>query len=164
MWNSLRSTDRGSDAHQGKPARMPALGGTAAEPVRYLDFLIHAPVRSLLLHKAGIPVSVPAPERYAVHKLIVSTLRHTDANRVQKARKDLMQAGLLLHALNLSRRTLDIGLAWTEAWVRGPAWQTALKRGRRALGPEAATILQQSVLQVCEDERTDPAAFGFPAE
>lgn len=60
--------NRGSDDHQGKPARMPALGGAGAEPMRFLDYLIHQPVRSVLLHKAGVALSVPAPDRYAVHK------------------------------------------------------------------------------------------------
>ncbi len=38
---------------------MPSLGGAVAEPLRFLDFLIHEPVRAVLLYKGGIPVLVP---------------------------------------------------------------------------------------------------------
>lgn len=57
---------------------MPALGGASADPLRFLDFLIYEPVRAVLLHKSGISVIVPAPERYAVHKLIVASRRVVD--------------------------------------------------------------------------------------
>ena len=54
---------------------MPALGGASAQPLRHLDFLIRDPVRSVLLHGGGVPVTVPAPERYCVHKILLSTER-----------------------------------------------------------------------------------------
>jgi hypothetical protein len=50
--------NRGSANHQGPPTRMPALGGASAEPLRFLDFLIRDPVRSVLLHKGGVSVTV----------------------------------------------------------------------------------------------------------
>ena len=64
--------NKGSDTDT--PRRLAALG-THAEPLRFLDFLIHAPEPAVVLHGAGILVSVPAPERYAVHKLIVDRCR-----------------------------------------------------------------------------------------
>ena len=57
--------NRGSEDYQGKPARMRALAGTGAEPLRNLDFLIHAPERSVLLYGGGVPVTVPRAEAYA---------------------------------------------------------------------------------------------------
>jgi hypothetical protein len=81
--------NRGSDDHQDRPARMRALGGTGAQPLRHLDFLIHDPERSLLLAKGGIPVTIPRAERYAVHKLIVSAERQDQV----KSTKDTLQAG-----------------------------------------------------------------------
>lgn len=63
---------RGSEDHQGKPARMRALAGTGAEPLRHLDFLIREPERSVLLYGGGVPVTVPRAEAFAVHKLIVA--------------------------------------------------------------------------------------------
>ena len=57
--------NRGSEDYAGRPAPMPALGGTAAQPLRFLDFLIYQPIRAVLLYGAGVTVNVAAPERYA---------------------------------------------------------------------------------------------------
>src|SRR5690606_21188688 len=71
--------NRGSDDLSGHASPMPALGGASAQPLRFLDFLIHEPIRTVMLHKSGVPVTIPPPERFAVHKLLVSTRRRTDA-------------------------------------------------------------------------------------
>lgn len=152
--------NRGSDVHQGKPAVMPALGGAAAEPLRFLDFLIRFPVRSVLLHKAGVPVTIPAPERYGVHKLIVATRRRGDADGRRKAAKDALQAGMLFEALAQEGRSVDAGLAWMEAWSRGPTWREALSEGRVRLSLSASETLLQAIVQACAEEGSDPAAFG----
>jgi hypothetical protein len=141
--------NRGSEDHQGVPASMPALGGAGAEPLRYLDYLIHAPARSVLLHKAGVAVSVPTPERFAVHKMIVSSFRRNDDNGRQKSRKDLLQTSLLLQALEIERRIEDVGFAWIEAWGRGPAWQSALSTASGHLPPDDAHRLIRAISEAC---------------
>lgn len=116
--------NRGSDDFAGKSARMPALGGAAAEPLRYLDFLIREPVRTVVLHKGGIPVLVPDPPRFAVHKLIVAA--HRSAGN-QKDLKDLQQAEQLASALSAVGRRSDLAEMFQEAKARGSAWRAALK-------------------------------------
>ena len=64
--NEGRDTDR--------PQHLPAFQ-TDAEPLRFLDFLIHEPEPAAVLYNAGIYVLVPSPQRYAIHKLIVSRRR-----------------------------------------------------------------------------------------
>ena len=103
--------NRGSDDHQGKPARMKALGGSGAQPLRHLDYLIYQPERSVLLFKGGIPVSIPRAERYAVHKLIVAAERRDQI----KSAKDVTQAALLIQAL-AKHRPLELADAWKTAW------------------------------------------------
>jgi hypothetical protein len=115
--------NRGSDDHMGKPASMPALGGAAAEPLRFLDFLIRDPVRTVMLHKGGIPVLVPDPPRFAVHKLVVAA-RRSGGN--QKDLKDLRQVEQLTTALTTIGRSPDVKEAFAEAQARGQAWRTAL--------------------------------------
>lgn len=126
--NGLRveflTPNRGSEEHAGKPAKMPALGGATAEPLRFLDFLIHEPIRTVLLHKGGIPVFVPDPSRYAVHKLIVAARR---APGSQKDLKDLRQAEHLAEALGATGRADDLRETFCEAQARGPAWQAELQ-------------------------------------
>lgn len=119
--------NRGSDDLSGHASPMPALGGASAQPLRFLDFLIHEPIRTVMLHKSGVPVTIPAPERFAVHKLIVSIRRRTDAAGYSKRDKDLMQSKALIEALIQTRREGDLATAFSEAWNRGPSWQEALK-------------------------------------
>jgi hypothetical protein len=106
----------------------------------------------VLLHKSGVPVTVPAPERYAVHKLIVATHRKTDSNGRLKAQKDIQQAGLLFQALTLERRTTDIGFAWIEAWDRGPKWQEGLTTGFNRLDAYTAATLRKAVADACRED------------
>lgn len=106
------------------PKALPALG-TDAQPLRFLDFLIHDPLSAVMLHDTGIFVTVPAPERYALHKLIVSQRRH-DASA--KRQKDIQQAEALLDVL-AQRRPNELRLAWTDAWKRGGKWRQLLGEG-----------------------------------
>jgi hypothetical protein len=129
--------NRGSDDNQGRPAKMPALGGASATPLRFLDYLIHDPIRSVVLYKGGVPVTVPKPERYAVHKIIVAAARHDTS---VKASKDLMQA-LQIFEASKAQRSFDITEAWQEAWDRGPSWRAHLKQGLSMLRDDDKTML-----------------------
>lgn len=115
--------NRGSEEFVGKPARMPALGGASAEPLRFLDFLIRDPVRTVMLYKGGVPVLVPNPARFAIHKLIVAARRPAGN---QKSRKDLGQSAQLVEALVATGRKDDLLDAYAEARERGPAWREAI--------------------------------------
>lgn len=123
------TSNRGSDDFTGKPSPMPALGGASAENLLYLDFLIYDAVRTVMLHRSGVSVVVPAPERYAVHKLIVVSQRRDDASGTLKSAKDALQASILCQGLLETRRGEDLKDAYEEAWNRGPSWQEALLSG-----------------------------------
>ncbi len=120
--------NRGSDEHQGKPARMRSLAGTGAEPLRHLDFLIHQPERSLLLYAGGIPVAIPRAERFAVHKLMVAVDRVNQAKSV----KDIQQAQILIDALSI-RRPAELADSWNTAWSAGKQWRKKLESGKERL-------------------------------
>jgi hypothetical protein len=132
--------NRGSDAHLSKAAKMPALGGAGAQPLRHLDYLIHQPERSALLWQGGVAVTVPRAERFAVHKLIVSVERENAA----KSQKNTMQAAALLKALAV-RRPVELGEAWAEASAVGPRWREKLARGRARLDAEAEAALAGAI-------------------
>jgi len=135
--------NRSKDNYASEPAAMPALGGAAAQPLRDLDFLIHQPVRSVLLHRGGIAVLVPSPERFAVHKLILSELRRKHPDQASKARKDLLQAQILIEALAQTSSKYDLGLVYHEALERGPKW-------RELLGQSVAKLPQDHVVELKE--------------
>jgi hypothetical protein len=149
----------GSDFNSGKPVNMPALGGAAAEPLRLLDYLIYEPVRSVLLHKSGISVNVPAPERYAVHKLIVAAKRRSDDNGANKRSKDVRQAALLMHALIATRRQSDLAIAFCEAWNRGQAWEDGISRGLSYVPPSQINSIRHGLVEGMRDIGENPSDY-----
>ena len=137
----------GSDDVTGHPAQMPALGHTWAEPLRFLDYLIHEPERAVLLHGPGVPVLVPTPERYAIHKLIVATRRHTDGLGSAKSAKDRLQAATLIEAAIQTRRLEDLAEAFIEAWDRGRAWKEAMQKSLKTYDRQIAEAMAAGIVQ-----------------
>jgi hypothetical protein len=118
------------------PQPLPAFQ-TDAEPLRFLDFLIYDREPAVLLHGAGIYVLVPSPQRYAIHKLIVS--RQEGA---AKRDKDIQQSTALLMVL-IEKRPYELKLAWEEAYHRGKTWQQLLAEGLRQIpAPTRDTLLK----------------------
>jgi hypothetical protein len=113
------------------PVALPALG-TDAQPLRFLDFLIRNPIQTVLLHGSGVLVSVPAPERFAWHKLIVARRRRQGAAKVEK---DLAQAQALI-AILAEKRPYDLRDAWDELAARGPQWRKLAREGWMMLAAE----------------------------
>ena len=99
--------NRGSDNYTDNASPMPALGGASAQPLRFLDFLIHEPIRTIMLHRSGVPVTVPSPERYAVHKLIVASRRRSDITASPNEKKiSTRPACLWKHSMPPAGRTI----------------------------------------------------------
>lgn len=99
---------------------LPSLG-VSAKAISHLNYLLREPIDAVLNHGSGVLVKVPAPERYAVHKLIVADRRRTGPNPL-KARKDMMQAEILFGIL-ADERPEALRMAWDEALAEGPKWR-----------------------------------------
>jgi hypothetical protein len=88
---------------RGEPYRsvaVPVLGAHAIG-LPCLDYLLHEPVRSIAIGKDRLmPVALPRPGRYCVHKLAVSALRAPGSS---KADKDVLQAAVLAAVLAATR-------------------------------------------------------------
>jgi hypothetical protein len=111
--------------------RAVGLEDVGAEALPFLDFLIKEPVRAVLLHPwGGVPVTVPDPCRFAVHKLIVSVRRPVTEDA--KKAKDLAQAGQLIAALT-EERAVDLKRMFREAAGAGKKWKKYLDQGFDAL-------------------------------
>jgi hypothetical protein len=145
----LLTPHRGPD--RPKITTLPALKGDA-QLLRFLDFLLYNEINAVSLYGAGIPINVPAPERYAIHKLIVSRMRMDTPSSRTKARKDIRQAEALLEVL-LEDRIEDVRDAWNDARARGPSWRSKLDAGASALRPEIRTALL---------DLTDPESDASP--
>src|SRR5262245_32038207 len=141
--------NRGSDEYDVRPAEMPVLGGASARSLRHLDFLIHQPTRSVMLYKAGIPVTIPTPWRYAIHKLMIAGERL----EAEKTEKDLFQAEQLIVACLDGRRGYDLHEALEEARVRGPRWQEKLARGVAALARDVRARFEEEMAKLQVESR-----------
>lgn len=132
------------------PVFVPAFGAPAS-PVRHLDFLLTDTIASLALGPRGLAVvQVPAPARFALHKLIVSMLRPAVfATRAAKdIDKDRTQALLVLAAL-VDVAPDDVSEAWADLVARGSGWTSkvtaALARAR-----VLDDALVEAVLALCD--------------
>lgn len=151
----------GSVDNGNRPAPMPALGGASAQPLRFLDFLIHQPVRAVLLHASGVPVLVPAPERYAIHKLIVASRRRADADGTGKSRKDRLQSKILIEAMLEFRQGEALADAYMEAWDRGDAWREAIMESLRSYEDTTRIYLQDNLSNWVSSMGGKPKEYGL---
>jgi hypothetical protein len=108
----------------------------AAQPLPYLDYLLAAPVRAAVIDGGGVLVNVPAPARFALHKLLTAAER--PSTMATKADKDLDQAAQVV-ALLLEERPDELSLAW-EAAVRVPGLGRRVRAGLAQLGRRAPTL------------------------
>jgi hypothetical protein len=130
--------NEGSDTDT--PQLLPAFR-THAQPLRFLDFLIHEPEAAVILHKARVYAQVPSPQRYAVHKLIVSRRRPQGS---AKSDKDLQQAEALLAAL-AQRRPHELKTVWNEASERGGRWRQLVKEGLSRLAIQTRDLTLKTI-------------------
>lgn len=123
----------------GKPVSVPGLN-LALEPLKFMEFSLIETTQSCIFSNLGACiVNLPAPERYAVHKLIVYGERPV-AERT-KATKDLLQAACLISYFLDNEQTDRFNAAWRDALGRGRGWQTRAREGYQALlrlAPELA--------------------------
>jgi hypothetical protein len=112
-----------------KPLHVPSLKAVA-KPVRFLDYLLEDIQPVAVVSGAGLLVNVPAPGRFALHKLVVAERR--PAAWQSRAEKDIAQAVELLEVM-LDRRPGDLLIAKDAADAMPSAFQKALDRGRRKL-------------------------------
>lgn len=104
----------------------------ALQPLRFMEFSLEGVQQATLFDPSGraVVVTIPAPERYAIHKLLVIGER-TGAFKA-KATKDLAQAASLIEFF----RDTDpetIREAWEDAVGRGAGWSKRAREGRQAL-------------------------------
>ena len=98
----------------------------------FRSFSLERVTQAVLVDRNGgaVTVSIPAPERYAVHKLLIVGER-SGALRT-KANKDLQQAAALFDYL-LATQPDSLHDAWRDALDRGPGWRKRALEGLIAL-------------------------------
>jgi hypothetical protein len=115
----------------GKTVVLPELG-LALECLKFMEFSLIETTQAVLLSNVGACiVNIPAPQRYAIHKLIIYGERPL-TERV-KAKKDLGQAASIIQVLLDMGRADLVKAAWSDALSRGPGWKKRAIQGRDAL-------------------------------
>jgi hypothetical protein len=104
----------------------------ALQPLRFMEFSLEDVQQATLFDPTGrcVVVSIPAPQRYAIHKLLVVGER-AGAYR-SKVSKDVAQAAALLEYFAQADPEAATA-AWRDALGRGPGWRRRALEGRRAL-------------------------------
>jgi hypothetical protein len=120
-----------------KPIHLESLDAYA-EPVRFLDYVLSDAQPAVVIAKAGLLINVPAPARYALHKLVLAERRV--AAFQTKARKDIDQAEQLLQTL-LRDRPGDLHAAWVAAAELPVKFMQQLRAGAKRLTPETRAAL-----------------------
>lgn len=128
---------RGKDT--AKPVSISDLGAFA-EPIRFLDYLLEDVQPATLLYKHGIFINVPAPARFAFHKLVVSQRRRAGA--VEKIKRDLAQAEQLFEVL-IEGRPGDLILANEAAEKMGKKFIQQLTTGMESIDPEVSGSVRE---------------------
>lgn len=113
---------------------LPALG-VSAQSLHYLNYLLAEPIWAVGLYRSGVLVQIPRPERFAIHKLIISERRKDQL----KSLKDKKQAAFLIEALATDRPD-DLNEAYQAALTAGPKWRNLLEKSLKPL-PKIAEIL-----------------------
>lgn len=126
-----------------KPIHLASLD-TYAEPVRFLDYLLDDAQPAVLVARAGILVNLPAPGRYALHKLVTSERRI--AAFQTKTKKDVYQAEQLISFL-LHDRPGDLRRAWQAAAEQPGKFMQQLRAGLARLTRETRTALTANVVR-----------------
>ncbi len=104
----------------------------ALKPLKFMEFCLSGPLQACIFSNQGAClVNLPAPERYAVHKLMVHGER--PASERTQASKDLLQAASLASYFIEAKQADVFNAAWREARSRGKGWQARAEQGKRAL-------------------------------
>jgi hypothetical protein len=115
------------------PVQVPSLK-CAAEALSFQEYLSEETIEAAALYGMGVLVRVPAPQRYATHKLIVAQQRN--ASQRAKKRKDLQHAKELIDIF-LETDEVAIQDCLDAARARGRTWQSAINRSLREIGRDA---------------------------
>jgi hypothetical protein len=127
-----------SATRKGKTVVMRELN-LALEPLKFMEFSLEATTQACILSGGGACMAnVPAPQRYAVHKLIVHGERPSSERT--KAKKDLLQCASLAEYFLRSGQEKAFNAAWRDVLERGPGWRKRALAGKNALLREAPDL------------------------
>lgn len=115
----------------------------AAEPLKYMDYLLGGQSGTgLVVGAHAIPVNLPDPARFAIHKLLISQER--TINFETKSAKDIKQATEVLEALIETDREHDIQQAIADL-LTTPTALANVQKARKRMAGRAEEVLAGTI-------------------
>lgn len=118
----------------------------ALQPMKFMEFSMKDTVQAVALGNDGaVLVTIPRPDRFAIHKLIVSAERKV--SETAKINKDVRQANVLIQYY-MDFRPDELAETCKEAMENGPGWERRLRKGiskLKKLNPEASAFLLKAM-------------------
>jgi hypothetical protein len=112
-----------------EPIYIPRLKA-AAQPLKYLDYLIEDAIPGVVINGGAVPVLIPQPMRFAIHKLVVSRMR--PATSAAKAQKDIYQAYQILSFFH-EEHSHELAEAWKDLLSLGGSFIKMANDGIEAI-------------------------------
>jgi hypothetical protein len=142
----------------------------AAEPLKYMDYLLGGQsVMGLVVGSHAIPVNLPDPARFAVHKLVIAQERTLSFET--KSAKDIRQATDVLEALIETDREHDIQQAIADLLAVPKALANVQKsmermegRAKEVLIGAIQNALLNGLAEAPNPEPSDPNIKSFDNE
>lgn len=113
----------------------------AAEPVRFLEYLIEDGQPAAVPYGAGVMVRIPDAARFALHKLVVSQRR--PQLQAVKSRKDIEQAAAVITCL-AELRPGDLRTAWDASERLSAKFSRQLRSAVRLLPKDAKQAISSA--------------------
>lgn len=117
----------------------------AMQPLKFMQFSMVDTLQSVIFCNEGaVVVNIPKPDRFAIHKLIVSSERK--ASEMAKINKDVRQANTILEYY-MDFRPNELLDTFNEAISNGQGWKKRLDEGVTRLfkiNPELANFLMDA--------------------
>ncbi|GAB1233389.1 GSU2403 family nucleotidyltransferase fold protein [Ferrigenium sp. UT5] len=118
----------------------------ALQPLKFMEFSMKDTTQAGALGNDGaVLVTVPKPDRFAIHKLIVSAERKI--SETAKINKDVRQANVLIQYY-MDSRPDELAETCKEAKENGPGWEKRLRKGiskLKKINPAASGFLLETM-------------------
>ncbi|MBB3149616.1 hypothetical protein FHS21_006070 [Phyllobacterium trifolii] len=128
-----------------------------AAPTLLTAYLVEDSAKSVVLYKSGVEVTIPRPERYAVHELIMSA-RPVEDDNVLDREHSRMRALAVIEGMLCARRQADLAEAYEAAWTRNDSWKALIERGITLIDDmQRRTRILEGLTQGMKDIGCDPS-------